>query len=157
MNDAAPLRKLFLDDLSVGDTFRSGTHLIDEQQIKSFALQFDPQPFHLDNQAAEHTFFAGLAASGWHTAAITMRLLVSSLPLDAGLIGAGSELEWSTATRPGDELRVETTVLAINPSKSKPDRGLVTFQTLTLNQHDEVRQRSIAKLLVFRRSPSTGL
>lgn len=152
MNDATTPHKLFLDDLSVGDTFRSGTYLIDEQQIKSFAVQFDPQPFHLDNQAAEQSFFAGLAASGWHTAAITMRLLVSSLPLDAGLIGAGSELNWPTATRPGDELRVETTVLAINPSKSKPDRGLVTFQADTLNQHGELRQRSVSKLLIFRRS-----
>jgi acyl dehydratase len=152
MNDATTLHKLFLDDLSIGDTFRSGTYLIDEQQIKSFAWQFDPQPFHLDNQEAEQTFFAGLAASGWHTAAITMRLLVSCLPLDGGLIGAGGEVSWPTATRPGDELRVETSVLAINPSKSKPDRGLVTFQTDTLNQHGELRQRTVAKLLVFRRS-----
>lgn len=157
MNDAATPHTLFLDDLSVGDTFRSGTYLIDEQQINSFALQFDPQPFHLDNQAAEHSFFAGLAASGWHTAAITMRLLVSCLPLDAGLIGAGSELSWPTATRPGDELRVETSVLAINPSKSRPDRGLVTFQTDTLNQHGELRQRSVAKLLIFRRSTGAPL
>jgi len=156
MNDATPLHKLFLDDLSIGDTFRSGTYLIDEQQIKSFAQQFDPQPFHLDNQEAEQTFFAGLAASGWHTAAITMRLLVSCLPLDAGLIGAGSELSWPTATRPGDELRVETSVLAINPSKSRLDRGLVTFQTDTLNQHGELRQRSVAKLLIFRRSTSAA-
>jgi acyl dehydratase len=95
--------------------------------------------------------FGGLAASGWHTAAITMRLLVESVPLGNGLIGAGSELSWPFPTRPGDELRVETLVLTITPSKSNPGKGLVTLQSTTLNQHDQAVQRLIGKLVVFNR------
>jgi acyl dehydratase len=87
--------RLYLDDLHVGQRFTSGTHVVDEEQIKAFARQFDPQPFHLDNEAAKNTLLSGLAASGWHTAAITMRLLVESgLPLAGGIVGAGGELEW---------------------------------------------------------------
>src|ERR1044071_2051387 len=92
---------LYLDDLHIGQRFISGTHLIDEAQIKAFAHQFDPQPFHLDAEAAKETFFAGLAASGWHTAAISMRLVVESVPITGGIVGAGGELTWPAPTRPG--------------------------------------------------------
>jgi len=98
---------LYLDDLRVGQRFISGTHLIDEAQIKAFARQFDPQPFHLDAEAAKETLFAGLAASGWHTAAISMRLVVKSVPIRGGIVGAGGELTWPTPTRPGATLHVE--------------------------------------------------
>jgi acyl dehydratase len=104
-------KELFsLDDLHVGQRFISGTHLIDEEQIKAFAQQFDPQPFHLDAEAAKETLFEGLVASGWHTAAISMRLVVERLPLIGGIVGAGGELTWPTPTRPGATLHVESEI-----------------------------------------------
>jgi acyl dehydratase len=144
--------RLYLDDLRIGQRFTSGTHVVDEEQIKAFARQFDPQPFHLDNEAARETLFAGLAASGWHTAALTMRLLVESgMPLAGGIIGAGCELDWPNPTRAGDTLRVESEVLDVRSSQSRPDRGIVTVRSLTRNQRDEVVQRLTAKLIVPRR------
>jgi acyl dehydratase len=143
---------LYLESFTVGDTFTSAGQVITAEQIKAFAREFDPQPFHLDEHAARDTLFAGLAASGWHTAALTMRLLVDSLPLGNGLIGAGSDLRWPTPTRPGDELHVRSEVLEVKPSQSKPDRGIVVVQCDTLNQRGECVQRAISKLLVFRRA-----
>lgn len=144
---------LYLDDISVGDTFRSKDQAIEEAEIKAFATQFDPQPFHLDDNAARHTLFGGLAASGWHTAAITMRLMVTGgLPLAGGIVGAGGEISWPRPTRPGDVLHVESSVLAVTPSRSKPDRGIVTVQSDTLNQDGELVQRLVSKLMVSRKS-----
>ena len=143
---------LFLEDLSVGDVFESESLTLSAEQIVAFAEQFDPQPFHLDDEAAKGSFFQGLAASGWHTVALTMRLLVRSFPLACGVIGAGAELAWPKAVRPGDRLRATSTVLDISPSRSKPDRGIVVVQTVTSNQLDEVVQRLTSKLLVFRRA-----
>jgi acyl dehydratase len=144
--------RLYLDDLQIGQSFVSGTHVVDEGQIKAFARQFDPQPFHLDNEAAKDTLLSGLAASGWHTAAITMRLLVESgLPLEGGILGAGGELDWPNPTRPGDSLQVESEILDIRPSRSKPDRGVAVVRSLTRNQRNEVVQRLTAKLIVSRR------
>jgi acyl dehydratase len=151
MTSVAKTEKLFLDDLAVGDEFTSEEYTVDAPEILEFAQQFDPQPFHLDENAARESFFEGLAASGWHTAAITMRLLVRSVPLAGGIIGAGSEITWPRPTRPGDVLHVVSTVVNISPSKSKPDRGIVTVQTDTLNQRGEPCQRSVAKILAFRR------
>ena len=126
--------RLYLDDLQIGQRFTSETHVVDEEQIKAFARQFDPQPFHLDNEAAQDTLFSGLAASGWHTAAITMRLLVESgLPLAGGIVGAGGELDWPNPTRPGDSLQVESEVLDIRPSRSRPVRGVAVVRSLTRN------------------------
>lgn len=145
-------QRLYLDDLYAGQRFVSASHIVDEAQIKAFAGQFDPQPFHLDGDAAKATIFGGLAASGWHTAAITMRLLVESgLPLEGGIVGAGGELTWPTPTRPGDTLRVESEVLSVAPSRSRPDRGIATVRSLTRNQKDEVVQDLTAKLVVPRR------
>jgi acyl dehydratase len=145
--------RLYLDDLAVGQRFTSGTHAIDEAQIKAFARRFDPQPFHLDEAAAGDTMFAGLAASGWHTAAITMRLLVEQgLPLAGGIVGAGGEIAWPKPTRPGDVLRVDSEVLEVTPSRSRPDRGMALVRSLTRNQRDEVVQSLTAKLIVPRRS-----
>jgi acyl dehydratase len=153
--DAPP--KLHLDDLHVGQRFVSGTHVIDEAQITAYARQFDPQPFHLDHAAAEKTLFAGLAASGWHTASLTMRLLVDSgLPLAGGIIGAGGEIEWPKPTRPGDILRVESEVIEIRPSKSRPDRGMAIVRCQTLNQRNEVVQILTAKLVVPRRTSAAA-
>ncbi len=143
---------LYLEDLSVGQRFTSASHTMTADAIKAFAQQFDPQPFHLDEAAAEASFFHGLAASGWHTAAITMRLMVEAgLPLAGGLIGAGGELTWPRPTRPGDVLHVESEVLAVTPSKSKPERGFVTVRTRTLNQNGEVVQDMTSRMLVWKR------
>lgn len=143
---------LYLQDLPVGLRLSHGTHTLDAEQIKAFAQQFDPQPFHLDEARAAESFFGGLAASGWHTAAITMRLIATMRPTIAGgVIGAGAQLDWPTATRPGDVLRIECEVLEARPLRSKPDRGLVLMHIKTLNQRDEVRQDLKAKLVVFQR------
>jgi acyl dehydratase len=153
MTTAAELAKgLYLDDLEVGQRFASGTQVIDEARIKTFAREFDPQPFHLDDEAAKGTLFRGLAASGWHTAAVTMRLLVDSgLPLAAGIIGAGGEIAWPLPARPGDTLRVESEILDIRRSQSRPDRGTVTVRSLTRNQNDEIVQSLTSRLIVPRR------
>jgi acyl dehydratase len=112
--------RLYLEDLAVGRRFTSATHAIDAAQIKAFAGQFDPQPFHLDEEKAKGTLFAGLAASGWHTAAITMRLLVESgLPLAGGIIGAGGEISWPRPTRPGDVLRVVSEIEQVTPARGR--------------------------------------
>jgi acyl dehydratase len=145
-------KSLYLDDLAVGDRYVSREITLDTADIKRFASDFDPQPFHLDEVAAESSFFQGLAASGWHTAALSMRLKVESVPVAGGLIGAGVELSWPRPTRPGDTLHVESTITAITPSKSKPDRGIVTLQSETLNQRGEVVQKMISRVLVFRRA-----
>jgi acyl dehydratase len=146
-------QRLFLEDLRPGQQFTTGSHMIDEAQIKAFARQFDPQPFHLDDEAARGSLFAGLAASGWHTAAITMRLQVESgLPISGGIIGVGGELSWPQPTRPGDILHVETEVLEVRPSRSHPERGMVTVRSQTLNQRGEVVQTLTVKLVVPRRS-----
>src|SRR5262245_6169661 len=145
--------RLYLDDLHVGQRFTSRTHVVDVTQIKAFASQFDPQPFHQDEDAAKGTLFAGLAASGWHTAAITMRLLVDGgLPLMGGIIGAGGEVAWPKPTRPGDTLQVESEVLEITPSRSRPDRGMAKVRSLTRNQRNEIVQELMAKLIVPRRT-----
>jgi acyl dehydratase len=153
-NPGSGTAPLYLEDLRVGQRFVSDTHRIDEEQIRAFAGQFDPQPFHLDAMAAKETFFGGLVASGWHTAAITMRLLVKSgLPIAGGLIGAGGEITWPNPTRPGDVLQVESEVLDLRPSRSRPDRGIATVRSETRNQRGETVQGLVAKLVVPRRTP----
>jgi acyl dehydratase len=145
--------ELHLEDLMVGQLFTSGSHAMTVEAIKAFARQFDPQPFHLDEAAAAQSFFGGLAASGWHTAAITMKLLVESgMRLSGGLIGAGGELTWPQATRPGDVLTVISEVLAVTPSRSRPERGFVTVRCETRNQRDEPVQIMTSRMLVWRRS-----
>jgi acyl dehydratase len=148
---------LYLEDLHVGQRFASGSQAIDAEQIKAFAQQFDPQPFHLDAEAAKDTLFGGLVASGWHTAAISMRLLVESgLPIAGGLIGAGGEITWPKPTRPGDVLHVESEVLDLKPSRSRADRGIATIRTETRNQHGETVQVLVAKLVVPRAPESSS-
>ena len=143
---------LYFDDLKVGDTFTTGSHEVSAADIKRFATEFDPQPFHLDDEAARGTMFCGLAASGWHTAAITMRLLVSSGPkLANGVLGAGAEIEWKMPTRPGDVLHVESEVAELTPSRSRTDRGMLVLRSRTINQHGDVVQSLSAKLIVARR------
>jgi acyl dehydratase len=147
---------LYLDDLVVGQRFTSKTSVtVEEARIKSFAAEFDPQPFHLDHEAAKSTLFGGLAASGWHTAAITMKLVTDGgMPIAGGNIGASGELAWPRPTRPGDVLRVEAEVLEITPSKSKPDRGMITMRIETKNQKDELVQSFTVKMPVPRKKPA---
>lgn len=143
---------LHLDDLSVGQIFVSGSLTLDEEELFSFARRYDPQPFHLDGEAAKATLFGGLAASGWHTAALTMKLLVGGgAPLAGGIVGAGGEIQWPRPTRPGDTLTVHSQVLEIVPSKSRPDRGMVTMRSETRNQNGEAVQVIIMKLVVPRK------
>ena len=143
---------LFLDDLQVGQRFTTEEHAIDERQIVEFARQFDPQPFHTDPEAAKQSLFGGLVASGWHTAAITMRLQVTSgIPIAGGLVGLGGDIAWPHPTRPGDVLHVETEIVNIAPSRSKP-RGVVTLRSETRNQRGEVVQTTTVRLLVPRHS-----
>ena len=145
--------RLYLDDLHVGRRFTTGTHRLDEEQIKAFAIQFDPQPFHTDEHAAEQTFFKGLAASGWHTAAITMRLNVESgPPLAGGFVGAGGELSWPAPTRPGDLLHVESEVVEVTPSRTRHDRGTIVLLSRTINQRGDVVQITKARLVVPRKA-----
>ena len=146
-------RRLFLDDLYVGQRFTSGTYRMDEERIKAFAAEFDPQPFHLDEVAAQGSVFRGLVASGWHTAAVAMRLLVTGgLPLAHGIIGLGGELTWPKPTRPGDTLRVESEVTEILPSQSRPNQAIVKVTSTTLNQDGEPVLVFAAKILVFKRT-----
>jgi acyl dehydratase len=144
---------LYLDDLRVGDRFSSGEHALDEAQIKAFAQQFDPQPFHLDDDAAKATMFGGLAASGWHTAAITMKLMVTSgMQVAGGMVGAGGELQWPRPTRASDVLHVDIEILELRPSASRPDRGMATVRSETKNQRGEVVQVFTSKMVVPRRT-----
>jgi acyl dehydratase len=146
------MAELYLEDFAVGQRFTSVTHRIDTDQIKAFASRFDPQPFHTDEVAAQASFFHGLAASGWHTAAITMSLLVKSgMPIAGGLIGAGGEIQWPRPVRPGDVLQVESEVLAVTPSRSKPERGMITVKSETRNQNSEVVQLLTSRMLVWRK------
>ncbi|WP_408453506.1 MaoC/PaaZ C-terminal domain-containing protein [Paraburkholderia sediminicola] len=118
--------KIYLDDLTSGDTFYSPEHVVDSERIRVFAQQIDLQPFHLDEDAAGRTFFKGFVASGWHTAAITVKLLVASLAIAGGVIGTGSEIRWPRPTGPDDMLHVVSTVIDISPSTYRLDRGIVT-------------------------------
>ena len=149
----APVAKgLYLEDLHVGQRFSSGLYQMDEDRMKEFAAEFDPQPFHLDEAAAEHSIFRGLAASGWHTAAATMRLLVTGgLPFAGGMVGLGGEISWPRAVHPGDTLRVESDVLEITPSRSKPNQGIVKVRSITVNQNGEQVQLLTTKILIFKR------
>jgi len=144
---------LYLEDLQVGQRFTSGTYLMEEARIKEFAAEFDPQPFHLDETAAQTSIFKGLVASGWHTAAAAMRLLViGGLPFANGLIGFAGEIAWPRPTRPGDILHIESEVIEITPSRSKPHQGMVTVRGTMLNQNGEAVYVLTAKLLTFRRT-----
>ncbi|MFN2645773.1 MAG: MaoC family dehydratase [Burkholderiales bacterium] len=147
----------YLEDFAPGQKYGGRARLVvNAERIKSFAAEFDPQPFHLDDTAARASIFCGLAASGWHTAAMTMRLLVESeLEPAGGIVGAGfDEFRWPLPVRPGDELRVETEVLEVRASKSRPDIGIVKIRTTTLNQNGEAVQINVGNLMVPRRSAS---
>lgn len=145
----------YLEDFAVGQIYNTGRLKIDANQIKAFARQFDPQPFHLDEEAAKNSVFRGLAASGWHTAALTMRLMADGEFKPAGgIIGVGfDELSWQRPVRPGDELYAKSEILEVRPSRSRNDRGLIRVRTTTYNQNDEAVQSFVGNLIVPRRTP----
>lgn len=149
------MSELYHEDIFVGQTFGSGRLSVAADDIKAFAAAYDPQPSHLDEQAAKNSFFGGLAASGWHTAALTTRLIVTGdFKPAGGVVGAGNEISWTRPVRPGDELHVESEVLDVRPSKSQAKQGLVKVRTTTFNQRDEPVQVLVANLVVLRRAVS---
>ncbi len=145
---------LYLEDFAPGQRYVSGKLQVDAPAIKAFAAQFDPQPFHTDEEAARGTFFSGLAASGWHTAALTMKLLFESdLRPAGGIIGTrADEMKWPRPVRPGDELHVESEVLEVRPSASRPGQGSVKCRSTTLNQNGEPVQIIVMNLLAQSRA-----
>jgi acyl dehydratase len=147
------VKKAFLEDLAPGQVFTSDARaVVDAGAIKRFAGEFDPQPFHLDEASARPTFFKKLVASGWHTTAVTMQLVVKTLPLSRGVIGSGvDELRWPRPVKPGDTLRLHCEVIEVTPSKLDPSRGMVRVRMTTLNQHDQPVQTMVANLMAFRR------
>jgi acyl dehydratase len=142
-------RELYFEDLHVGMKFNSSrSYKVTAAEIKEFAESYDPQPFHLDETAGESSFFKGLAASGWLTAAIVMRLRVESIPIAGGLIGAGvEEMRWTLPVRPGDSLRTEAEILDLRRSASRPDFGVVKSRTVVFNQREEVVMRAVVNFL----------
>lgn len=149
----------YFEDFAVGEINKpSGRVRVEKDEILAFARKFDPQPFHLDDEAARESIFGRLVASGWHTAALTMRLVAGSeyRPV-TGTIGLGfDEMRWPMPVYPGDELRIESEILEKRPSKSRPDRGLLKIRTRTFNQNGQVVQELIANAMVPRR-PATQM
>jgi acyl dehydratase len=145
---------LYFDDFAVGQTFPSTSLTVEAAAITGFAAEFDPQPFHLDAAAARDSLFGELVASGWHTAALTMKLIVGSGFRPAGgILGTGGELTWLKPVRPGDTLRAEVEVLEARTSRSRPEIGLVKVRVSTFNQHDEPVSTFVPTLMVPRRPP----
>ncbi len=143
---------IYFEDVKVGDTQRFGGYEVTREEIVAYAREFDPQPFHLDEEAARGSLFGRLVASGWHTAAITMRLLTQSVPIANGVIGSGGESSWPRPTLPGDILTVTSVIEEITPSRSRPDRGRVLMRSETRNQRDEIVQVLTSRLVVLRRA-----
>jgi acyl dehydratase len=144
---------LFFEDFAVGQIYTSPSHTISADMIKNFAQQYDPQPFHVDEVAAKNSFFNGLVASGWHTAALTMRMIVDALPISGGAIGAGvEEVKWPLAVRPGNDLHAAIQILELRDSRSKPELGLIKVQITTFNQDGAIVQNMIANLVVPKKS-----
>src|ERR1041384_6388997 len=146
------MKERYFDDLKAGDRFKSEPLTVTEKEVIEFAHKFDPQMFHLSRNRAERTIFKGLIASGWQTAAISMRLFVRTLNFAEGAIGLGvDELRWPNAVRPGDVLTVETEILELRPSRSKPGYGIIRLRNITTNQHGDVVKTMRATALVRRR------
>ncbi len=150
--------ELYFEDFHPGLRFVSGrSYKVSAEEIKEFAAKYDPQPFHLDEAAGESSFFKGLAASGWLTAAIVMRLRVESIKVAGGMIGAGvEEMRWTQAVRPGDSLRTEAEVLGVRHSSSRPNFGIVRSRTTVFNQRDEVVMRTVVNFLAPLKARAQG-
>src|SRR6266480_1432886 len=150
---SAKMKEHYFDDLKAGDRFQSETLEVPGKAIIEFAEKFDPQMFHLNPKSAERSIFKGLVASGWHTAAITMRLFVRTLNFAQGAIGLGvDELRWPNVVRPRDVLTVETEIVDVRPSRSRPGYGIIRLRNVTTNQRDEVVQTMLASAMLPRRT-----
>jgi len=147
---------LYLEDLAIGMKFNGGPETLTEAEIIAFAKSYDPQPFHTDPEAAKHTVFRGLAASGWHTMGLTMRMLVEAVPLAGGLIGFGGEIAWPKPARPGDELFLECEIIGITPSRSKPTQAVISLKSTTKDQNRDAVQILTSKNLAFKRGHAPG-
>lgn len=146
------MKQRYFEDLKVGDRFQSETYQVTEDAIMSFGREFDPQLFHVDARTATQTMFEGLIASGWHTAAVSMRLFVQAMGVPGGIIGLGvDELRWPNPVRPGDVLKVETEIVDLRTSRSKPNHGIVRVRNVTRNQRADVVQTMLAAALVPKR------
>jgi acyl dehydratase len=160
LSDGAAVRaasddRLYFEDLSVAQVFRAGPKAVTAEDVKAYAARFDPQPFHVDEERAVDTFFGGLAASGWHTASITMSLLIEAVPFAGGLVGSGvDELRWPRPLRPDDDLRVQAEVVELRPSRSRPSVGLARLKVTTFNRAGEPVQTMFPNLIVPRRPPA---
>jgi acyl dehydratase len=142
----------YFEDLKAGDRFQSDAYEVTEDGIMNFAREFDPQIFHVDAASAQQTMFEGLIASGWHTASITMRLFVQTMRVPGEIVGLGvDELRWPNPVRPGDLLRVETEIVDLRESRSKPNYGIIRLRNITKNQRDEIVQSMLASALVPKR------
>jgi acyl dehydratase len=146
----------YFDDFQVGEVHESGPHVVSKEEVLAFARQFDPQPFHIDEEAASRSIYGGIIASGWHTASITHRLLVEGILKDTASMGSPGldELRWLKPVRPGDALTLRMEVVAVTPSRSKPDRGALKCRMEVHNQKGEVVMTELANALFARRSPT---
>ncbi len=146
---------VWFDDLVLGVRYRGAEIKVTRDDIKRFAAEFDPQPFHLDEAEAEKSIFKGLAASGWHTAALAMRLIVSVHPFGSNpVVGLGvDDLRWLAPVRPDDDLRVEGEVVELTPSRTKP-QGTVRVRWVVYNQNEEAVLRFTPIVVVPRRPAS---
>ena len=151
--------EMYFEDFHPGQIFNSGrTYRITAKEIKTFGEQYDPQPFHIDEAAGMNSFFSGLCASGWLTAAIVMRLRVESIKVAGGMIGAGvEEMRWTYPVRPGDYLRTQAEVLEVRQSAHRPELGVVRSRTTVFNQNDQVVMRSIVNWLAPLRKAADGI
>jgi len=147
--------ELFLEDLREGMRFAAGPLRVEAEEVVAFAMHYDPQPFHLDHEAVRSTLLGGRAASGWHTAALTMRLLTEALPLAGGVIGRGGEIQWPCPMRPSDILRIDCEVVEVQPSQSRPNEGWLTMWVTRLNARDKAEQVLTVGLLA-RRYPTVN-
>ena len=148
---------LYFEDVQIGQAFRTASCIVTAEEIRAFAAQFDPQPFHVDADVARASMFGGLIASGWHTAAITMRLMLDGGPRFVnGSVGLGAELTWRRPVRADDRLHVVGEVIDTQPHQGRPDRGRVIMRVETRNQHDEVVQLQTARVLVPRRPQASA-
>lgn len=151
------MNMLYLEDLKIGDQFKSREYEMTLEEIKDFAQKYDPQVFHTDEEAAKsHPIFQGIAASGWHTSAVVMRLWTECFPIAHGLIGSESSLRWTRPARVGDKIHVEIEIVALTPSTTKNDRAIVTYVTQARNQHGDVLLLSTTKILVFKAGFDAG-
>ena len=147
---------LYLDDLSVGQRFTSQSYEMRLEEILQFAKQYDPQSFHTDAKAAEqHQIFKGIAASGWHTSAVCMRLWTECMPIANGLVGTDSHVRWLKPTRVGDQIHVEVEITQIRRSKSKPYQAIVSYHTQAINQHNDVLMSSDTNIVVFSKTQTS--